>query len=64
MRKERDMKTWIKGTNVIKLFAALIYEWTNLVFVPWGRFMALPTNIELGWKGFPRTNTLAYYEHS
>jgi hypothetical protein len=24
----------------------------------------LPTNIRLGWKGFPKTNTLAYYEHS
>jgi hypothetical protein len=25
--------------------------------------MALPTNIRLGWKGLPRTNTLAFHEH-
>jgi hypothetical protein len=24
---------------------------------------ALPTNIRLGWKGWPVTKTLAYYEH-
>jgi len=24
---------------------------------------ALPTNIRLGWKGLPGTNTLAYYEN-
>jgi hypothetical protein len=24
---------------------------------------ALSVNIRQGWKGFPRTNTLAYYEH-
>jgi hypothetical protein len=23
----------------------------------------LPANIRLGWKGFPGTNTLAYYEY-
>jgi len=28
-----------------------------------GRPLALPTNIRLGWKGLPRTNTLAYYEN-
>ncbi len=27
-----------------------------------GYNLALPTNIRLGWKGFPGTNTLAYYE--
>jgi hypothetical protein len=26
-----------------------------------GRLLALPTNTKLGWKGFPETNTLAYY---
>ena len=26
------------------------------------RLLASPTNIRLGWKGFPRTNALAYYE--
>jgi hypothetical protein len=26
--------------------------------------MALLTNIRLGWKCLPGTNTLAYYEHS
>jgi hypothetical protein len=28
-----------------------------------GRPLALPTNIRLGWRGLPRTNTLAYYEN-
>ncbi len=28
-----------------------------------GRLLALPANIGLGWKGLPRTNTLAYYEN-
>jgi len=28
-----------------------------------GRFLALPSNITLGWNGFPGTNTLAYNEH-
>ncbi len=27
-----------------------------------GRLLASPTNLRLGWKGLPRTNTLAYYE--
>jgi len=26
--------------------------------------LASPTNIRLGWKGLPRTNTLAYFEKS
>ncbi len=26
--------------------------------------LALPTNIRLGWKALPGTNTLAYYIHS
>jgi hypothetical protein len=28
------------------------------------RLLALPTNIKLGWKCLPVTNTLAYYENS
>ncbi len=28
-----------------------------------GRLLASPTNIKLGWKGLPETNTLAYYEN-
>jgi hypothetical protein len=28
-----------------------------------GKTLALPANIRLGWKGLPRTNTLAYYEN-
>jgi hypothetical protein len=28
-----------------------------------GRLLPLPTNISLGWKGWQRTNTLAYYEY-
>jgi hypothetical protein len=27
----------------------------------WGRLLALPTNIRLGWRRLPGTNTLAYY---
>jgi len=29
-----------------------------------GRLLASPTNIRLGWKGFPGTTALAYYEKS
>ncbi len=28
------------------------------------KLLALPTNIRLGWRGLPGTNTLVYYEHS
>jgi hypothetical protein len=28
-----------------------------------GRLLGLPTNIRLGWKSLPGTNTLAYYIH-
>ncbi len=28
-----------------------------------GQTPALPTNIRLGWKGLPGTNTQAYYEN-
>jgi hypothetical protein len=28
----------------------------------YGSLLALPTNIWLGWKGLPRTNTLAFYK--
>ncbi len=28
-----------------------------------GRLLASPTNVRLGWKGLPRTNTLAYYKN-
>ncbi len=30
----------------------------------YGRFLALPTNIRLGWKVHPGTKTLAHYENS
>ncbi len=29
----------------------------------YGRLLASPTNIRLGWKGLSETNTLAYYEN-
>jgi hypothetical protein len=29
-----------------------------------GRFLALPTNISLGWKGLSGANALGYFEHS
>jgi len=45
--------------------ARILPEWRNLPGVPLkGRFLALPTNIRLGWKGLPGTNTLAYYQNS
>jgi len=28
-----------------------------------GRLLASATNIRLGWRGLPGTNTLAYYEN-
>jgi hypothetical protein len=30
----------------------------------WGRLLALPTNIRLGWKSLPGANTLAFHENS
>jgi hypothetical protein len=30
----------------------------------YSRLLALPTNIRLGWKSLPGTNTLVYYENS
>ncbi len=30
---------------------------------PQGRLLAFPTDIRLGWKGLPATNTVAYQEH-
>jgi hypothetical protein len=37
----------------------------NLSGAPlYGKFLALPTNTRLGWKGLPGTNTLAYYRNS
>jgi hypothetical protein len=29
-----------------------------------GRYMAIPANIRLGWKGLPGTNAPAFYEKS
>jgi hypothetical protein len=46
--------TFLKPTRVKPLLAALLY----------GRLLALPTKIRVGWKGLPGTNTLAYYEQS
>jgi hypothetical protein len=37
---------------------------THLKGASLGQAPALLTNIRLGWKGLPGTNTLAYYEHS
>jgi hypothetical protein len=42
------------GANAIKLFTAVIYEFLYLAKV----------FVRLGWKSFPGTNTLAYYEYS
>jgi hypothetical protein len=46
------------GANVIKLFTMVIFIIFMIVA------LALPTNIRLGWKGLPGTNTLSYYENS
>ncbi len=45
--------------NVIKLFTAVSYDFSGASLL-----LASHTNIRLGWKGLPRTNTLAYYEKS
>jgi hypothetical protein len=29
-----------------------------------GKFLALPLNIRLGWKGMASKNTIAYYKYS
>jgi len=42
------------GACVIKLITALIYGFCN-------KLECLSLNTRLGWKGLPRTNTLAYY---
>jgi hypothetical protein len=39
---------------MIKLITAVIYDFRN-------KLECLPLNTRLGWKGFPGTNTLAYY---
>jgi hypothetical protein len=45
--------------------ARILPKWRNLQGAPLkGRFLALPTNIRLGWKGLPGTNTLAFYQNS
>jgi hypothetical protein len=35
----------------------------NLKDASFGKALALPTNIRLGWKGLAGTDTLTYYEH-
>jgi hypothetical protein len=42
------------GANVIKLFMAVIYSFSN-------EFECLSVNTSIGWKGLPGTSTLAYY---
>jgi hypothetical protein len=39
-------------------------EWSTLKALLLGRLLALPTNIRLGWRGLPGTNTPAYYDPS
>ncbi len=53
-----------------KLFQYSLWVWTvayatveHVKMALPGQALALPSNIRLGWKGFPRTNTLAYYEN-
>jgi hypothetical protein len=45
------------GHYVLKTFYGC-----NLRFF-YGRLLALPTNISLGWKALPGTKTLVYYKH-
>ncbi len=42
------------GACIIKLMAGVIYGFLN-------KLECLSLNSRLGWKGFPGTNTLAYY---
>jgi hypothetical protein len=46
--------------NVCKKSKARAYQSEVLL----GRLLALLTNIRLGWRDIPGTNTPAYYEHS
>ncbi len=49
------------GAFIIKLFTAVVYEFSGAPLE--GRLLASPTNIRLGWKSLPETNSLAYYEY-
>jgi hypothetical protein len=61
VRKKKSLKTLTPGANVIKLFSYLFT--IKLSDAPlYGRLLALPTNVRLGWKDLPGTNALAYYE--
>jgi hypothetical protein len=35
---------------------------SEAIFTCSTQVLALPANIRLGWKGFPGTNTIAYYQ--
>jgi hypothetical protein len=52
-----------KPSMWVRLGAHPIVEHLQLQGASLGYASALFTNITLGWKGLPRTNTLAYYEH-
>ncbi len=43
--------------------AGAALEWSNRNVLHFGRFLAFHANNELGRKGLPVTNTLAYYEN-
>jgi hypothetical protein len=51
---------WLPLANIFNLVIV-----NHLLGNPlYGRLLALPTNIRLGWKSLPGTNALAYYEKS
>jgi hypothetical protein len=41
----------------------LTLEWSKGNVLHLGKLLAFPTNIALGWKGLPGTNTLGYFTH-
>jgi hypothetical protein len=46
------------GSRAIAYLSELPFRCSTL----YGRLLALPPNIRLGWTGLPRTNALGYYE--
>jgi hypothetical protein len=56
-RQAFQSEIWVQGwslTQVKHLSSAAVYY----------RLLVLQTDIRIGWKGLPRTNTIAYYEYS
>ncbi len=52
----------VKKTIYGRKLRLFIISWRVSRAPLWGRLLALPTNIRLGWKGLPGTKVLAYHE--